>query len=187
MKKIIYLIFTITIFFSLTACKKKCKNIEYDNECDAICNICEEERQVQSHQWIDATCTSPQSCKDCGYIEVKALGHNIVYCEYQDSTCTESGIKECWHCTRCLKYFNDEEGTQIVDYADVVIHKKAHSDENKDHTCDYGCSETIGTHVDSNTDNDNDTNTWTFKFKNANEFKSITLTHTGECDDCKAN
>lgn len=28
------------------------------------------------------------------------------------------------------------------------------------------------------------TNTWTFKSKN--EFKSITLTHTGECDECKA-
>jgi hypothetical protein len=27
--------------------------------------------------------------------------------------------------------------------------------------------------------------TWTFKFEN--EFNSITLTHTGECDDCKAN
>ena len=29
------------------------------------------------------------------------------------------------------------------------------------------------------------TNTWQFKFEN--EFKSITLTHTGECDECKAN
>ena len=29
------------------------------------------------------------------------------------------------------------------------------------------------------------TNTWKFKFEN--EFKSITLTHTGECDECKAN
>ena len=28
------------------------------------------------------------------------------------------------------------------------------------------------------------TNTWKFKFEN--EFKSITLTHTGECDECKA-
>lgn len=29
------------------------------------------------------------------------------------------------------------------------------------------------------------TNTWKFKFEN--DFKSITLTHTGECDECKAN
>ena len=29
------------------------------------------------------------------------------------------------------------------------------------------------------------TNTWKFKFEN--EFKSITLTHTGKCDECKAN
>ena len=28
------------------------------------------------------------------------------------------------------------------------------------------------------------TNTWKFKFEN--EFKSITLTHTGDCDECKA-
>ena len=28
-------------------------------------------------------------------------------------------------------------------------------------------------------------NTWKFKFEN--EFKSITLTHTGDCDECKAN
>ena len=32
---------------------------------------------------------------------------------------------------------------------------------------------------------DLDTNTWKFKYKY--EFKSITLTHTGECDECKAN
>ena len=29
------------------------------------------------------------------------------------------------------------------------------------------------------------TNTWKFRFEN--EFKSITLTHTGDCDECKAN
>ena len=29
------------------------------------------------------------------------------------------------------------------------------------------------------------TNTWKFKFEN--EFKSITLTHTGDCDECKSN
>ena len=32
---------------------------------------------------------------------------------------------------------------------------------------------------------DLDTNTWKFKYEY--EFKSITLTHTGECDECKAN
>ena len=31
---------------------------------------------------------------------------------------------------------------------------------------------------------DFDTNTWTFRFEH--EFKSITLTHTGECDQCAA-
>ena len=43
------------------------------------------------HQWIDATCTEPRTCSECGKTEGEALGH-----EWIEATCTEAK-----HCSRC--------------------------------------------------------------------------------------
>lgn len=193
MKKLFFLIATFGFLLSLTACGSACEH-KYDNDCDAICNICEEERQVQEHQWIDATCTTPKTCKDCGHTEGETLGHNLVHHELIDPSCTEDGTIEYWYCTKCETkfsdedgtysisdaelyieahghsivyseytgescdsegleehwycnlcgtYFTDEDGTQIIEFEELVISKKEHIDLNEDYICDHGCGEVL--------------------------------------------
>jgi len=53
----------------------------------------EETREVKElgHDWKDATCTTPKTCKTCGATEGNALGH-----DWKDATCTEP--KTCKTC-----------------------------------------------------------------------------------------
>ena len=53
-----------------------------------------------THSWSDATCTEPQKCS-CGETQGEALGHNVVTDAYKAPTCTETGLTEGSHCTRC--------------------------------------------------------------------------------------
>ena len=45
----------------------------------------------RKHDWTDATCTAPRTCKECGETEGTALGHT-----WKAATCQEAEI-----CTRC--------------------------------------------------------------------------------------
>ena len=49
-----------------------------------------------SHDWTDATCTSPKKCKKCGMTEGEALGHTdaIGYCERCEYQVTIYGLYE---------------------------------------------------------------------------------------------
>ena len=51
----------------------------------------ETEGEALGHQWIDATCTEPKTCSVCGETEGKSAGHKWV-----DATCTEP--KTCSVC-----------------------------------------------------------------------------------------
>ncbi|MBQ7760472.1 MAG: hypothetical protein IJ400_00300 [Clostridia bacterium] len=136
--KVTICIMLFALCFAFASCGNNCEHI-YDNNCDAICNACGEERAVLTHQWIDPNCTSPKTCEDCGLTEGEALGHNTIYCEEEEPTCTEDGTEEYWYCIECEAKLFDEEGTQPIDYEDLIIPKKTHIDENEDHICDYGC------------------------------------------------
>ena len=48
-----------------------------------------------------ATCTTPQTCTECGAILVDALGHKTVSHLGQDATCTEAGWKPYETCENC--------------------------------------------------------------------------------------
>ena len=43
------------------------------------------------HQWVEATCTEPKTCSECGETEGEPLGH-----DFADATCTEP--KKCKRC-----------------------------------------------------------------------------------------
>lgn len=47
------------------------------------------------HQWNDATCTKPKTCKICGRTDGEALGHT-----WNDATCTEPQICSVCHATK---------------------------------------------------------------------------------------
>ena len=44
-----------------------------------------------AHKWVDATCTKPKTCSECGETEGKPLGH-----DWKEATCTEP--KTCKRC-----------------------------------------------------------------------------------------
>ena len=58
----------------LGSCGDDCVH-SYDNECDATCNECGEERETDGHRWNGATCDKPKTCEICGETEGSAEGH----------------------------------------------------------------------------------------------------------------
>ena len=56
-----------------------------------------------AHDWAAATCTTPKTCQraDCGETEGDALGHNMITDAAVAATCTEPGLTEGSHCSRC--------------------------------------------------------------------------------------
>lgn len=107
-KRKILTIIGITLFaLSLNGCKKK--------------SYCEK----NGHDFINATCTEPEKCAECGEIGNKALGH-----DYSDATCVDDAI-----CTRCDEIIEEALGH---DYSDATCTTPA--------TCKV-CFETTGTVV----------------------------------------
>jgi hypothetical protein len=57
------------------------------------CSECgETEGDVAEHTWVEATCTAPKTCSVCGTTEGEALGHTLTEANYQQAaTCTVCG------------------------------------------------------------------------------------------------
>ena len=60
----------------------------YDNACDTTCNECGYIRTI-THDYADATCTEPKTCKVCGATSGSALGHK--YDNACDKNCNVCG------------------------------------------------------------------------------------------------
>ena len=149
MKKIALMTLSILMIATLVACSEKCEQHTYDHACDAICNECGEARDQQAHQWIAATCTAPETCKDCGYTKGEMLPHN-----WEDATCiTAKTCKVCGttegeplghtpaeddgDCTTPIKCVNCEQNAKAG--------ATGHHDADHDYTCDNaGCQVTVG-------------------------------------------
>lgn len=71
----------------------ECEHV-YDNDCDAVCNLCG---------------------------TVRPVPHNLVHVEAVEATDTENGNVEYWHCTLCGGYWLDEACTQPTTAEDVVV------------------------------------------------------------------
>ena len=63
---------------------------DYDHACDTTCNRCYETRTI-THDYTDATCTAPKTCKVCGVTSGSALGHT--YTNDCDGTCNRCDHK----------------------------------------------------------------------------------------------
>ena len=72
MKKISLIFLSVLLIFTLAACGNKCEHT-YDNACDAICNDCEETREVGAHDFAAADCDTAKTCKNCGATEGEKL------------------------------------------------------------------------------------------------------------------
>ncbi len=92
MKRTILVICVIAMAFCLTACG--CEHEWQEATCTTpkTCKLCEAtEGDVKAHQWQDATCTAPKTCKDCGATEGEVKAH-----QWQDATCLVA--KTCKDC-----------------------------------------------------------------------------------------
>ncbi len=107
--KTLTLVFCLALCLTLclTACdNNKCKAHTYDHACDATCNVCEETREDDDHQWAEADCVNPKTCEACGVTEGNALGHTA---EEDDGNCTSS-----IHCEKCQAVLVSAKDTHIA-------------------------------------------------------------------------
>jgi len=87
----------------------------------------------------EATESTPQICKDCGYIliPVKNHTHSLTRVDFTYATCTQAGNREYYICSGCSEWFQDSDGKyRIENKEDVVLPPMGHSDSDGDGTCD---------------------------------------------------
>lgn len=62
-------------------------------------------------------------------LKISATGHDnpMVHKAYKAATCTEDGNVEYYYCSKCNKYFEDEEATEEIDEDDITLTKTGHS------------------------------------------------------------
>ena len=79
----------------------------------------------------EANCTENGSkkrvCSLCGYedfVEIPALGHNIITVTPKEASCTESGLTEGYYCSRCNHGVKSEEipalGHDMISYPEIA-------------------------------------------------------------------
>lgn len=94
MKRTMMTALVIALAFCLTACG--CKHEWQEATCTTpkTCKLCQAtEGEVKAHQWQDATCVAPKTCKDCGATEGDVGDH-----VWEEATCTTA--KTCAACKK---------------------------------------------------------------------------------------
>ncbi len=131
-------------FTSCAPTSINCTHEQY-NEADcinpemcAICGLIKEGSEPLGHDMADATCTKPSTCKNgCGHTEGTYLDHDIVIDEAVEPTCTENGLTEGEHCSRC------DEATVEQETVDALGHSWVDATTEAPKTCE-DCGETEG-------------------------------------------
>lgn len=114
MKKLAHL-FTISllmlfVLLSLSACSSSdnppttCQHQWVEATCTfpKTCRLCQKtEGEATGHNFTDATCTEPSICTFCNMINKQATGHSIVVDNAIATTCTANGFTEGKHCSVC--------------------------------------------------------------------------------------
>ena len=77
------------------------------------------------HDWAEATCTAPKTCKVCNATEGDATGHKLTHVPAKNPTTFVAGNIEYWYCTVCGKYFRDAAATQEITKEATVTHKES--------------------------------------------------------------
>lgn len=90
MKKIFTMLMVMCMIMTLTACG--CEHEWLDATCQApmTCKLCDAtEGEVGEHAWADATCDSPKTCNICNTTEGEALTHDWIDADCDTAkTCT---------------------------------------------------------------------------------------------------
>ena len=96
-----------------------------------ICADCKATSAIEKHNpGPAATNTTPQTCKDCGYIIVPAKNHTheLTKVPQTPATCLEEGNIEYYACSGCNNRFTDAEAKkQIPDTMSVAVGALGHT------------------------------------------------------------
>lgn len=112
------------------------------------CTVCGEELSRNTvtgsalgHDWVDATCTTPKTCKVCGETEGEALGH-----DWNEATCTtpktcsvcgETEGEALGHKYVCVPNAGKHTHNWVCSVCEAVgVENEACTDSNKDGKCD---------------------------------------------------
>lgn len=83
---------TLTICFMLTGCGHEHTWVEATCTVPKTCSECgETEGEALGHTWVEATCAEPKTCSVCGETEGETIAHTWI-----DATCAEAK-----HCSVC--------------------------------------------------------------------------------------
>jgi hypothetical protein len=105
-----------------------------------LCKLCGAHCDAQDHvPGPEATETTAQTCKDCGFIlqPAKNHTHQLTHMPYVAPTCLATGTVEHYACSGCSTLFADAEGKQQIETS-VIIPYLTH--ETAD---DWGMDETF--------------------------------------------
>lgn len=69
-----------------------------------------------NHQWIEADCLYPQTCRICRQTQGAALGHSLVIDKALAPTCTNTGLTEGAHCSICDKVVVEQEVVDTLEH-----------------------------------------------------------------------
>ncbi|MBQ8388488.1 MAG: hypothetical protein IJX46_06160 [Clostridia bacterium] len=104
-----------------------------------------------AHDWSEATCTSPKTCKNCSATEGEALPHTYAVEEVKDGA-----LKSPATCANAAVYYKSCAcGAVSTSDSDTFTSGQPldHGDTDHDHACDGGCGKTyMGVHGDENKD-----------------------------------
>ena len=96
-----------------------------------ICADCKATSAIEKHNpGPAATNTTPQTCKDCGYIIAPAKNHTheLTKVPQTPATCLEEGNIEYYACSGCNNRFTDAEAkNQIPDTMSVAVGALGHT------------------------------------------------------------
>ncbi len=125
----------------------------YDSEAHWYeCSKCHDKLAYKEHNFDITVLSEPTEydegknhykCLDCGFetdVTIPALGHvhNLEHFARISNTCTEDGVIEYYHCTKCGLYYKDEACTKEVSEDDLVVKAPGHQlvyIDKKDSTC----------------------------------------------------
>ncbi|MCD7821395.1 MAG: hypothetical protein LUG64_04205 [Clostridiales bacterium] len=131
-RKVLSLAVLMGMLFSLSACGHEHTWVDATCTEPQTCSECgKTEGEALGHTWVDATCTAPKTCSVCGETEGEALGHTWV-----DATCTEPKT-----CSVCGETEGEALGHTISEW---TVSKEATCSEEGEETgtCSV-CGETV--------------------------------------------
>ena len=88
------------------------------------------------------TFQNPAFAQQTKPVDQAALGHNTIYVDQVDASCTATGKKAHYRCERCNGLFTDMEGTTSTNEVALIIPMTAHSYDGGEITQDPTCTET---------------------------------------------